>query len=168
MQALWIVLTVLAAIGLGWPVTAGILRLAQAADAQETDAQRRAARAVPDQVQDAEAEAHAGRALAGPPAAGLPGPAAVADTGGSGERPPPGVLRGGLVIGLLERAAVVIAILANEPVAIAYIVAIKGLGRYPELKQSPAASERFIIGTLSSMLWAAAVATLAKWLLLGG
>ncbi|WP_125611072.1 hypothetical protein [Specibacter cremeus] len=79
---------------------------------------------------------------------------------------PEGVLRGGLVIGMLERAAVVLCILANEPVAIAYVVAIKGLGRYPELKQAPAASEAFIIGTLASMLWAAAIAVLAKMLLL--
>ncbi|MCU1572757.1 MAG: hypothetical protein JWO93_839, partial [Micrococcaceae bacterium] len=37
----------------------------------------------------------------------------------------------------------------------------------PELKQTPAASERFIIGTLASMLWAAGIGTLAKWLLVG-
>lgn len=72
----------------------------------------------------------------------------------------PGVLRGGLVIGILERAAVALAILLNEPVAIAYVVAIKGLGRYAELKETPAAAERFIIGTLTSLLWACAVAGL--------
>jgi hypothetical protein len=32
---------------------------------------------------------------------------------------------------------------------------VKGLGRYAELK-APAAAERFIIGTLASLLWAAA------------
>ena len=32
---------------------------------------------------------------------------------------------------------------------------MKGLGRYAELK-APAAAERFIIGTLASVLWAAA------------
>ncbi|MBG0739258.1 hypothetical protein IV500_07625 [Paeniglutamicibacter antarcticus] len=140
MQGLWIVLTVLIAVGVGWPVTLGMLRLARAAEV--LDAQEPPAAAEPTNRTD------------GPPAAA---PA----------RPSPGVLRGGLVIGMLERAAVVVAILADQPVAIAYVVAIKGLGRYPELRQSPAASERFIIGTLSSMLWAAAVAVLVKWLLPG-
>jgi hypothetical protein len=62
---------------------------------------------------------------------------------------------------VLERLAVATAILTGEPVAIAYVVAIKGLGRYAELKETPAAAERFIIGTLTSMLWAAGVASLA-------
>lgn len=78
----------------------------------------------------------------------------------------PGVLRGGLVIGILERTAVALAILLNEPVAIAYVVAIKGLGRYAELKETPAAAERFIIGTLTSLLWACAVAGLTAVYLL--
>jgi len=46
------------------------------------------------------------------------------------------------------------------------VVAIKGLGRFAELKETPVAAERFIIGTLSSMLWAAGVAALAKILFL--
>ncbi|MCC9146253.1 MULTISPECIES: hypothetical protein [unclassified Arthrobacter] len=71
---------------------------------------------------------------------------------------PNAILRGGLAIGVLERLAVAAAVLADEPVAIAYVVAVKGLGRYAELKETPAAAERFIIGTLASMLWAVAVA----------
>nr|WP_218852673.1 hypothetical protein [Spelaeicoccus albus] len=67
------------------------------------------------------------------------------------------VLRGGLWIGLLERLAVTACIMAGYPAGIAYVVAVKGLGRYPELRQTPAAAERFIIGSLASMLWAAAV-----------
>ena len=63
---------------------------------------------------------------------------------------------------MLERLAVCLAILAGEPVAIAYVVAIKGLGRFAELKETPVAAERFIIGTLTSLLWAAGVAALAK------
>ena len=70
------------------------------------------------------------------------------------------------MIGGLERLAVAGAILGSEPVAIAYVVAIKGLGRYAELKETPAAAERFIIGTLASMLWAVAVATAARAFLL--
>ena len=51
--------------------------------------------------------------------------------------------------------------------AIAYVVAIKGLGRFAELKETPVAAERFIIGTLASMLWAAGVAAFTKVVLLG-
>ena len=40
------------------------------------------------------------------------------------------------------------------------------LGRYPELR-SAGASERFIIGTLASLLWAAAVAGTGRLLLAG-
>lgn len=64
-------------------------------------------------------------------------------------------LRGGTWIGILERIGVVVTIMAGHPAGIAYIVAIKGLGRYPELKNHPEVSERFVIGTLASILWAA-------------
>lgn len=76
------------------------------------------------------------------------------------------ILRGGAIIGVLERLAVCLAILTGQPVAIAYVVAIKGLGRFAELKETPVAAERFIIGTLASMLWAAGVAALVKILFL--
>ena len=76
------------------------------------------------------------------------------------------ILRGGAIIGVLERLAVCLAILGGQPVAIAYVVAIKGLGRFAELKETPVAAERFIIGTLASMLWAAGVAAVAKILFL--
>jgi hypothetical protein len=39
----------------------------------------------------------------------------------------------------------------------AVVLAVKGVGRYPELRH-PGATERFIIGTLTSVLWAAAAA----------
>jgi len=64
-------------------------------------------------------------------------------------------LRGGTWIGYLERLAITASIIAGAPSAIAVVVAIKGLGRYPELKDNPAASERFVIGTLASFLWGA-------------
>ena len=76
------------------------------------------------------------------------------------------ILRGGAIIGVLERLGVCLAILTGQPVAIAYIVAIKGLGRFAELKETPVAAERFIIGTLTSMLWAAGTAAAVKVLLL--
>ena len=67
------------------------------------------------------------------------------------------LLRGGLVIGLLERAAVSLAILAGHPDVLAVVVAVKGLGRFAELRERPAAAERFVIGSLASLLWAAVV-----------
>lgn len=67
------------------------------------------------------------------------------------------VLRGGAWIGALERAAVTATLVAGWPEGLAVVLAVKGLGRYPELRHAGAA-ERFIIGTLSSVLWASACA----------
>ncbi len=71
-------------------------------------------------------------------------------------------LRGGLWIGLLERAAIYAAVLAGSDEAIVGILAVKALGRYPELRHgdNPVTAERFIIGTFVSVLWAAACAGL--------
>lgn len=74
-------------------------------------------------------------------------------------------LRGGSWIGVLERLAITGAVLAGYPAAIAFVIAIKGLGRYPELRENPAASERFVIGTLASMVWAAGVGMLGRALI---
>ena len=68
----------------------------------------------------------------------------------------PEVLRGGAWIGGLERAAVAGTLFADWPEGLAVVLAVKGLGRYNELRTTPAASERFIIGTLASALWASA------------
>lgn len=65
------------------------------------------------------------------------------------------ILRGGMTIGYLERLAIIGAALAGQFAAVAIVVAIKGLGRFSELENS-AARERFIIGTLVSVIWAAA------------
>lgn len=78
--------------------------------------------------------------------------------------PPPGPLRGGRVIGILERAAVAASILAGWPEGIAVIMAVKGLARYPELRE-PHASEQFIIGTATSVLWAVAACGVGQALL---
>lgn len=117
----------------GWPVAAAVLRIAgsvSASDSLERDAGNR----IPRKAEDS--------------------PAPEQEITPAQAR---SVLRGGLLIGILERLAVAFAVLTGESVAIAYVVAIKGLGRYPELKETPAASERFIIGTLASLLWAVAV-----------
>lgn len=100
----------------GWPLTAGVLRLA----ARSRDA----------------------------------GPPDDADRARSGPGAP---LRGGTWIGLLERGAVTGLVLLGYPAGIAFVVAVKGLGRYPELREHPGASERFVIGSLASLLWAGAV-----------
>lgn len=75
------------------------------------------------------------------------------------------ILRGGTTIGYLERLAAALAIVVGFPAAIAVIVALKGVGRFTELA-TPAARERFIVGTLASLLWACVVAgilPLALW-----
>ncbi len=71
------------------------------------------------------------------------------------------VLRGGAWIGALERAAVYATLVAGWPEGLAVVLALKGLGRYPELRAGDdgvrtGAAERFIIGTFTSVLWACA------------
>ena len=79
-------------------------------------------------------------------------PAAVGVAGGPQD---PEILRGGAWIGALERAAVAGTLLVGWPEGLAVVLAVKGLGRYAELR-APAAAERFIVGTLASGLWAVA------------
>ena len=72
------------------------------------------------------------------------------------------VLRGGALIGALERTAIYGTLVAGWPEGIAIVLAIKGLARYPELRSPDqpasvtpqAVAERFIIGTFTSVLWA--------------
>ena len=170
MNVLWITLALLTAGFAGWPVTALVFRLARTID----DRQAASAGADPanDPSADATAEAptpEAAAVTAGAPAAADAAPAAgsAAPAAGAVSVSSVRILRGGAIIGVLERLAVCLAILAGEPVAIAYVVAIKGLGRFAELKETPVAAERFIIGTLTSLLWAAGVAVLARVLFLG-
>ncbi len=177
MSALWITLALLVAGFAGWPVTALVFRLARTID-DRSDSRAAAAGAsadgpaadstvdgeitlpaATDPAEPAEPADADGAAGADGAAAAAPAPAPVA---GAGTR----ILRGGAIIGVLERLAVCLAILTGQPVAIAYVVAIKGLGRFAELKETPVAAERFIIGTLTSLLWAAGIAALAKVLLL--
>ncbi|MFV0252538.1 MAG: hypothetical protein ACK5H2_04305 [Beutenbergiaceae bacterium] len=80
--------------------------------------------------------------------------------------PSPDVLRGGTWIGVLERVATTGALLVGYPAGIAIVIAIKGLGRFPELKGASGASERFIIGTLTSVLWAGAFGIAGRALIL--
>jgi hypothetical protein len=69
--------------------------------------------------------------------------------------PAPGreALRGGATIGYLERIAVVAAWGVGSWEIVAGVIAIKGLGRFTELTESHV-REKFIIGTLVSLVWA--------------
>lgn len=79
----------------------------------------------------------------------------VARRTGSPPNPPvPELLHGGAVIGVLERAAVAATLLAGFGAGLAVVLAVKGLARYPELREARA-GEQFIIGTFASVLWAA-------------
>jgi len=103
-------------------------------------------------------------------------PAAAAGGPPPGELPlefesPVSVLRGGAWIGYLERGAVAATLLASFPEGLALVLAVKGVGRYPELRNAGTggragadAPEEFIIGTLASLLWAAAAAGTAALL----
>jgi hypothetical protein len=73
------------------------------------------------------------------------------------------VLRGGAWIGALERLAVFATLIVGWGPGLAIVLAVKGLGRYPELRnqEDTGAAERFIIGTFTSVLWAAGCAGLA-------
>jgi hypothetical protein len=87
-------------------------------------------------------------------------PAGTAVGGGPSGEPARPVLRGGLWIGALERAAIVACLLTGLAEGVALVLAVKSLGRYPELR-APGAAERFIIGTFTSLLWAAGAAGVA-------
>lgn len=163
-ETLWVVLALAAAAVLGWPLTLLVLRLARVVDPPRPAPPP--ADPAADQGLDLRISAPGRPGLQmhaeAPP--GGPEPHATVPAADPAASVPPAetVLRGGLLIGFLERLAVATAILASEPVAIAYVVAIKGLGRYAELKETPAAAERFIIGTLTSMLWAVGVAVAVR------
>jgi len=176
-SALWVAVALVVAGFAGWPVTALVFKLARTID-DRADAAK-AAEAARGAVEDPAADVTVDDIAAAPDAAlGTAGgqtvdgeltappvqPTPAAPAGPS--LPTQRILRGGAIIGVLERLGVCLAILTGQPVAIAYIVAIKGLGRFAELKETPVAAERFIIGTLTSMLWAAGTAAAVKVLFL--
>jgi hypothetical protein len=76
------------------------------------------------------------------------------------------VLRGGAWIGAFERAAVFATLAAGWPEGLAVVLALKGLGRYSELRGGTArpaeggagVAERFLIGSFASLLWGCAAA----------
>ena len=168
MTAFWVAVALVVAGFAGWPVTALVFRLARTiddkADAAKVAEETRRLEQDPSadvtvdnpSVTGAASQAVDGELTATPGQPASDGPAA------GQALPSQRILRGGAIIGVLERLGVCLAILAGQPVAIAYIVAIKGLGRFAELKETPVAAERFIIGTLTSMLWAAGTAAAVR------
>lgn len=101
------------------------------------------------------------RLAARSPDAGAPAPEGTEEAGARARI----VLGGGTWIGLLERFGTAGCILLGYPEGAAFVLAVKGLGRYPELRERPEASERFVIGTLASLTWAAGVALIGRALL---
>lgn len=136
-QVLVVVVALVVSVPGGWVITRTVLRLA----ARSPDA-------------------------GSPGGGGTPRPAArsTVSDGPDGARAR-AVLRGGTWIGILERIAVTGCVLAGDMTSVALVVAVKGLGRYPELRENPSASERFVIGTLTSMIWAALVGAAGQRLL---
>ncbi|MBT2536791.1 hypothetical protein [Arthrobacter sp. ISL-69] len=192
MNALWITLALLTAGFVGWPVTALVFRLARTIDDKADAARAAEDRAAADRAAEGSADDPSADVTVDKKAVDnvtsdkdatdkvtadrgtVDGEITVAadetreETGKAAGSPAHStrILRGGAIIGVLERLAVCLAILTGQPVAIAYVVAIKGLGRFAELKETPVAAERFIIGTLASMLWAAGVAASVRVLFL--
>ena len=160
----------------GWLVTSGILRLASRR--RDVDADAPAPTVGPGTTAPQATLAASGTGTTGPTQAGVapsvpthPDGAPAAGAGGADVGPDSvgarAALRGGTWIGILERFAVTGALLVSEPGAIAVVVAVKGLGRYPELKDHPEASERFVIGTLASLTWAGMAGIVGRAILLG-
>lgn len=166
MHTLWTAVIVIAAFalsaGAGAPLTAGILRWAgrrspepeeSGSEPEESGSEQGARTTEPDASENSAAGSAAERG-------------ASEDRSGSPERPgahPEDILRGGLWIGILERLAITGCILAAYPAGVAVVVAVKGLGRFSTLREVPTTgvSERFLVGTLASYLWAAVIAVAA-------
>lgn len=128
----------------GLPVTSGVLRLAAREDgAGEND------------LGELEGEDSAEESTEDSAEPNVSDPTPTASTG---------VMRGGLMIGVLERALAAAAVALGRGEVLAVIIAVKGLGRIPELKNSRAAGERFIIGTFASLGVGCAVGAVAFWL----
>lgn len=144
-----LVLTYVIAVGLGWPVTRFFLKYAARAQKPAPS---------PDLAADT-------TELADPWQEKTAAPEKSDADAALDQEEIETTLRAGGIIGILERAAVVLCILAGQPIAIAYVVAIKALGRYPELVNSPKESERFIVGTLASILWASFIAVIGSFAL---
>jgi hypothetical protein len=171
-DGLVVVLALAVSAGLGWLVVAGVLRLASrsgdAGSTSPTSPTGAAPAGAPAGTTPAVSIPVPGAVGSGPDPAAVPagaGPSPAASSDGPEGPRAKAVLRGGTWIGILERLAVTGCVLLGDPEGIAAVIAVKGLGRYPELRENPGASERFVIGTLASLVWAVAVGALGRALL---
>ena len=141
----------------GLPVTSGVLRLAAREDgAGENDlGELEGEDSTDGSVESSPSEPAEDSEETSALEPSEPAPTSTASTG---------VMRGGLMIGVLERALAAAAVALGRGEVLAVIIAVKGLGRIPELKNSRAAGERFIIGTFASLGVGCAVGAVAFWL----
>lgn len=77
-------------------------------------------------------------------------------------------LPGGRFVGMFERLATYLCLVTGFPAGIAFVLGVKGLGRYADLvtepkEQGSRRGELFIIGTFASLLWASAWGLLVAW-----
>ena len=156
-----VVLALAVSTGGGWVTTRLVLRLAS----RSSDAGGTSPRSASDSSRTSDATTDPATPEGAPCEGPDRPPTPVTGSDGPDGSAALAALRGGTWIGLLERFATTGALLYGEPTAIAVVVAIKGLGRYPELREHPAASERFVIGSLASLVWAAATGFVGRWLL---
>ncbi|WP_308281655.1 hypothetical protein [Cellulomonas sp. PS-H5] len=172
MTTLWGTVLVVGAlavsVGLGWVAAAGLLRLADRGGRRSPGAARPTVAAGGSGPAAGPANDHPRDYRKGRVNPGADGDANARALGdGPDSDRARAKLRGGTWIGVLERLAITGTLLAGEPGGVAVVVAVKGLGRYPELRagDDPAVSERFVIGTLASLVWAAGIGVLGRWLL---
>lgn len=146
----------------GWPLTRWALHLAAGRDRMLTDV--RAPQA--EEPRDPEGAAVA-TSPPEPPIGASQDAAEAVDDGAVGTVTvdDDGLLRGGLWIGLLERLIIAGGVALGEPAVVGVVVAIKGLGRVPELLKSPTAGERFMIGSLASLGVALACGSIGRALI---
>lgn len=146
----------------GWPLTRWALHLAAGRDRMLTDVR------APQAEEPRDPEGAAVATSPPEPAIGASQDAAEAvDDGAVGTVTvdDDGLLRGGLWIGLLERLIIAGGVALGEPAVVGVVVAIKGLGRVPELLKSPTAGERFMIGSLASLGVALACGSIGRALI---
>lgn len=78
---------------------------------------------------------------------------------------PEGLRRGGWLIGQLERGLILGLVLTGQSGGIGFLIAAKSVLRFSDTKDDRKISEYVIIGTLASVAWALAVATMTQILL---
>ena len=115
--------------------------------------------AMPASVSEGGAEAHEGSDAVEPPLISGALPIVAGRTGDEDEVT---ALRGGRWIGPLERLLIIVLAGAGAEVAIAAVVAAKGVIRFPEISQDSTGekAEEFLIGSVSSWILAALVSML--------